>query len=92
MIADIARTYPESYCLVERPHQELAARQHTVEIHEPPGEDSRLPEIAQGCDRRHCLYLGPRPLFKVERLPRNPTGKLPRAELLGLLARLRAGT
>jgi acyl-coenzyme A synthetase/AMP-(fatty) acid ligase len=47
MIADIARTYPESYCLVERPHQELAARQHTIEIHEPPGEDSRLPEIAQ---------------------------------------------
>lgn len=33
----------------------------------------------------------PRPLYRVERLPRNETGKLPRAELLALLQQLRRG-
>lgn len=33
----------------------------------------------------------PRPLYRVARLPRNDTGKLPRGELLALLERLRNG-
>jgi len=33
----------------------------------------------------------PRPLYRVARLPRNDTGKLPRGELLALLERLRTG-
>jgi acyl-coenzyme A synthetase/AMP-(fatty) acid ligase len=33
----------------------------------------------------------PRPLYRVERLPRNETGKLPRAALLALLGQLRRG-
>jgi acyl-coenzyme A synthetase/AMP-(fatty) acid ligase len=33
----------------------------------------------------------PRPLYRVARLPRNESGKLPRAELLALLEQLRRG-
>ena len=35
------------------------------------------------------LFL-PRPLYRVEQLPRNDTGKLPRSELLALLDRQRS--
>jgi acyl-coenzyme A synthetase/AMP-(fatty) acid ligase len=50
--------------------------------------------VARGVDRDTILYalaqqldpvLVPRPLVLVERLPRNETGKVPRAALLAVL-------
>ncbi|MFO1351297.1 MAG: AMP-binding protein [Gammaproteobacteria bacterium] len=43
---------------------------------------------AQLAQRLDPAFL-PRPLYKVDALPRNATGKLPRQELLALLARLK---
>ena len=44
--------------------------------------------LAQLRQRVDAVFL-PRPLFRVESLPRNNTGKLPRAELQALYESLR---
>lgn len=46
-------------------------------------------EILQALSQRIDAAFLPRPLYKVERLPRNETGKLPRQRLLELLQQLK---
>lgn len=49
-------------------------------------------EILSALARRVDPAFLPRPLYMVDRLPRSDTGKLPRAELLALIARLKERT
>ncbi len=70
----------------------------------PPDEDSPHPRltalaVAPSLSKTQLLealahsidpVFLPRPLFRVERLPRNETGKLPQSEIRALLRRLRA--
>ncbi|MDB6060299.1 MAG: forming CoA ligase [Verrucomicrobiaceae bacterium] len=51
--------------------------------------DLSIAEITQALRERVDPLFLPRPLYLVEKLPRNAAGKLPNKELLGLLAQLR---
>ena len=69
-----------------------------LHVHQPVGnfdhvfadhvEDVYLPFLSALAERINPVFL-PRPLYKVESLPRNAMGKLPREALSRLLADLR---
>lgn len=94
--ADLVKVAGKRASLAELTHRLLAIPGVDDGIVFMPGAEARPAAlvVASGIDRDAVLYalaqqldpvLVPRPLILVDRLPRNETGKVPRAALLAIL-------